>query len=254
MDFCGITSPAKATSRTCAHRAWIHQKRDVGCALAHLVQRLGGVAQVGKVLLVANRFFRKLQHAFQQTLMQLHDIQRLLASRKAGKELCAGGFGECRRKARSAVTASSAVPARPRSRQKRSGAGSVKPGVDLFDFKEAAAGFLKLIRRKRVQRMHHAMSGQHQQSRIVHVDEGHHDKLVGGIRDPQLPACCGAAFIAKVERSFVAVMAIGNHQLFVAHLVLNRRQSRRHQRFARRGVRLRIRQPRRSRGALLVRA
>ena len=33
----------------------------------------------------------------------------------------------------------------------------------------------------------------------------------------------GAAFVAKIERGFVAVMAVGDDQLFVAHLFLNRR-------------------------------
>ena len=68
--------------------------------------------------------------------------------------------------------------------------------------------------------MHDAMRGQHQQSRIVHVDQRHHDELVGSLR---IRTCsgCGAGFVAKVESGFVAVMAVGDNQLLVAHLFLN---------------------------------
>src|ERR1700730_13706677 len=36
------------------HRTWIHQKCNIGRATAHLIQCLGSVAQVRKILLVAN--------------------------------------------------------------------------------------------------------------------------------------------------------------------------------------------------------
>ena len=67
--------PGKRDVANLRYWAWIHQECDIRCSLANLGQRLGGVAQVRKVLLVADRFFRELQHSLEQTPVQLHDIQ-----------------------------------------------------------------------------------------------------------------------------------------------------------------------------------
>ena len=63
------------------------------------------------------------------------------------------------------------------------------------------------------------MRGQNHQAGAIHVHEGHH-QIFGGSR------VCGsgrlAAFVAIGDRGFVAVVAIGDDQLAVAHLVLDR--------------------------------
>src|ERR1039458_886776 len=64
------------------HAARIHQESDIGVravCVAYLRQGLGSIADVGDVLLVADRFLGKVQDLFQQTLVQLDHVQRLLA-------------------------------------------------------------------------------------------------------------------------------------------------------------------------------
>ena len=80
-DFAGESDVADLRYRT-----GIHEKGDVDGAVANLVERLGGVAKVGKVLLVADGFFGKFEHAFEQAFVELHDVERLLALREASEE------------------------------------------------------------------------------------------------------------------------------------------------------------------------
>ena len=61
------------------HAAGIHQKSHVGIAGADRAQGLGGVADVGEVLLVTNGFLREAEDVFQKDLVQLDDVEGLLA-------------------------------------------------------------------------------------------------------------------------------------------------------------------------------
>ena len=68
------------------------------------------------------------------------------------------------------------------------------------------------------------MSRKNEQARAVHVDEGHHRQLVGS--NPACAwgerfACLGAAFIAIIQRGFVAMVAVGDDELLLPHLVPN---------------------------------
>src|ERR1035441_2428628 len=73
-----------------AHR--IHQERDLHLSALYLRERFRGLATIGNVLLIANGFLRDLQHAFQQALVQLHDVQRLLAQGKVSEQAGANGL------------------------------------------------------------------------------------------------------------------------------------------------------------------
>src|SRR5579864_5398947 len=70
-------------------------------------------------------------------------------------------------------------------------------------------------------------------ARTVHVHEGHHDKFVGSVfllesSDHHAPTAFagradrlggnGPALITIVQSGFVAVVAVGNDQLLIAHL------------------------------------
>ena len=71
----------------------------------------------------------------------------------------------------------------------------------------------KAFFRKRSQAVHHAMGRQNEQGRAVHVDERHHDELVGSSPLRECLRCASktaAAFIAIGERGFVTVVAIGD--------------------------------------------
>ena len=73
--------------------------------------------------------------------------------------------------------------------------------------------------------MHYAMRGQDHQPWAVHVDERHHDKFIGcvftfaGGSTGQAAICGrGSPLVAVVERGLIAMVAIRDDQLFVAHL------------------------------------
>src|SRR5580693_7975300 len=75
------------------HATRIHQKSDIGARAAgvpYLRQSFARVADVRNILLVADGFLRKVQHSLQQTLMQLHHIEGLLAERQASENLRRG--------------------------------------------------------------------------------------------------------------------------------------------------------------------
>ena len=98
------------------YAARIHQENNVGTRAAlQLRQGLGGIANVGNILLVADGFFCKVQNLFQQDLMELHNVKRLLTYGKAGKVLRGIGIGMVQQEDRLAVTASMLVPERPHS-------------------------------------------------------------------------------------------------------------------------------------------
>src|SRR4030088_711867 len=96
-------------------------------------------------------------------------------------------------------------------------AGSIERRVNLLDLEEIAAGSFKIVSGERSQVAHDTMRGQDQQARTVHVDEGHHGEFVRGILTT-IRGCGGTAFVAVVECGLVAVVTVGNDQLFVTHL------------------------------------
>ena len=55
-----------------------------------------GVAQVGKILLLANRFLRELQHAFQKAFVQLHHVELLLAGDRPATGIAAAAWASAR--------------------------------------------------------------------------------------------------------------------------------------------------------------
>ena len=63
------------------HANGIHQEGGLSGAAADLGESLGGVAMIGNVLLFADGLLRNLKDAFQQALMQLDNVERLLALR-----------------------------------------------------------------------------------------------------------------------------------------------------------------------------
>ena len=69
--------------------------------------------------------------------------------------------------------------------------------------------------------MNDAMCGQDEEGGAVHVDEGHHDELVGCearlSAAEESAASVFSAFVAIVECGFVTVVAIGDDEFFVAH-------------------------------------
>lgn len=82
------------------YAARIHQENNVGTRAAlQMRQGLGGIANVGNILLVADGFFSKVQNIFQQDLMELHNVKRLLTYGKAGKVLRGIGIGMVQQKA-----------------------------------------------------------------------------------------------------------------------------------------------------------
>src|ERR1039457_5607047 len=66
------------------------------------------------------------------------------------------------------------------------GAGSVEGRVELVDVEEGAGGIAKGIFGKGWQAVNHAMRGQDEQRRAVHVDESNHDELVGDRKSTRL--------------------------------------------------------------------
>src|SRR5437660_2051110 len=87
------------------------------------------------------------------------------------------------------------------------------------------------------------MRWQNQQPCAVHVDEGHHDQLIGcklrrftiehnlsrGAlpRDARCPSPSRSPFIAIIQGRFVAMMSIGDEELFVPHLAADQLNQRR---------------------------
>src|SRR5580765_5981191 len=69
--------------------------------------------------------------------------------------------------------------------------------------------------------MYDAMGRKHEESEIGHVDQRHHDEFVGSLRIGGRTSD-RSALIAVVECGFIAVVAIGDDQLLVPHLVLDR--------------------------------
>ena len=57
-----------------ADRSWAAE----GIGLEAIADGFRRIARIGDVLLVANGFFRKLEHSLKQAFVQLHDIKRLL--------------------------------------------------------------------------------------------------------------------------------------------------------------------------------
>ncbi len=67
------------------HSRRIHKKRQIGLATANRGHSFADIADIAHILLVADRLLRDSKHAFQQTLMKLHDVERLLAERKVAE-------------------------------------------------------------------------------------------------------------------------------------------------------------------------
>ncbi len=197
--------------------------RNATCDLStsHLRQPIGGLAAIGNVLLVANGFLGDLQHAFQQALVQLHDVERLLAQRKLTEQAGAHGIrcvqqkgtlGGDREQRRSRV---------PGLLQNGGGARRIDSSIDLFDVEEFPRLRLKLCSGKR--------SAEPKTSRCVgritmpgrvHVDEGHHDRVVrNGQARPRVGL--GSPLVTISQGSFIAVMAVGDDQLLIPHLFLH---------------------------------
>ena len=63
------------------------------------------------------------------------------------------------------------------------------------------------------------MGWQNHQSAAFHADEGHHDVFMRGIGTGRTGL--GAPFIAIGKRRLIAVVAISNQQLFIAHELLD---------------------------------
>src|SRR5208283_670838 len=114
----------------------------------------------------------------------------------------------------------------PRLAEDDAGAGGVDVGLNLIDVEESAGRLEKVFVGERGQAVNHAVGGQNQQAGAVHVDEGHHHEFVGSCAGATVKGFVrgigGTAFVAVVERGFVAVMAVGDDQLFVEHRGLDR--------------------------------
>ena len=65
----------------------------------------------------------------------------------------------------------------------------------------------------------HAVRRENRQPFAVRVDERHHRGFVGRIGDRLAGARSG--LIAEIQRGFIAVMAIGDHQLLIRHRLLD---------------------------------
>ncbi len=99
--------------------------------------------------------------------------------------------------------------------------GSIR-GYGWIDFLHAeirSRAIAETVGRERFQPMHHAMSRQDNQARAIHINEGHHYEFVGSeFGRSERGSLAGSAFIAIVHGGLVAVMTVGDNQVFVAHL------------------------------------
>ena len=84
MDFCGITSPANATSLSCSIVTGLVRKR-IGFAAAHLFHCFPGVAQVAEVGLLAHLFGIQAQQPVENDGVQLRQVELALALRHIGQ-------------------------------------------------------------------------------------------------------------------------------------------------------------------------
>ena len=100
------------------------------------------------------------------------------------------------------------------------GAGGVDSGVDLFDVEELAGVAFELGWRKRIESEDKTVGGKNDEACRIHVDEGHHDRVVGS-RDSGGSFGGGAAFVAIGESGFVAMMPVGDDEFLVAHSILD---------------------------------
>ena len=85
--------------------------------------------------------------------------------------------------------------------------------------KKARAELRKLSSENGGQAVNHPVRGQDAQSGAVHVDESHHDELVGKCAGSGVSVgrIGGAAFVAVGEGGFVAVVAVGDDEFLVVH-------------------------------------
>ena len=115
--------------------------------------------------------------------------------------------------------------------QDGSGASCVDCGIHIFDIEIGAGSGSEGFGGERGKTSHQTMGGENHQAWAVHIDERHHDQLVGSLfrfQRAQQGAAGNltgsgdwlsgeAAFVAIVESGFVTVMTVGDDELFVAH-------------------------------------
>src|ERR1035441_1411699 len=148
-----------------AHR--INQERHLDLSALHLCQRFGGLATIRNVLLIANGFLRDLQNTFQQALVQLHDVQRLLAQRKLSEQASANGLRRVQQKCTLGGDREQRRSCVPCLLQNGSGARRIDSGIDLFQIEEFSGLCLKLCSRKRWQAEHEPVRRQNDRTRVA---------------------------------------------------------------------------------------
>ena len=98
-------------------RSGIHKEGHVGCSASHLGHGLTEVSYVAHIFLLADGFFRNPQHAFEQALVQLHDVERLLPQRPSRENFAGHRFWPVEQKDPVRGDRQQGVPMRPASRR-----------------------------------------------------------------------------------------------------------------------------------------
>ena len=182
-------------------------KRQLG-----LLQSLCGVATIRNVGLIADGFLGNPEHAFEKALVELHNIQSLLAQRKFAEDQGADGLRRMQQECATGGDGEQGSPGVVGLAQNGGGARSVDSGVDFFDVEKVLRVGVKLRGGKRGESEDEAVRGKNDEAGAIHINEGHHDGVVGsGQAGPGFRG--GTALVAIGEGSFVAVMAVGDDQL-----------------------------------------
>src|SRR5262249_43903014 len=77
--FLGENFAGKSDVTHLLHTHRIHEKGDIRLLMAHLVHGIGDVADIADVFLIVNGFLTHPKSRFENALMQLNDVESLLA-------------------------------------------------------------------------------------------------------------------------------------------------------------------------------
>src|SRR5208282_383319 len=124
----------------------IDQERQLHLSTSHLRQGFRSLATIGNFLLIANCFLRNLQYTFEKALVQLHDIERLLAQRKFSEQRSANGLGRVQQKCLLGGDREQRSSRVPCLLQNGSGARRIDSSIDFFHSEEFPRLRLKLCR------------------------------------------------------------------------------------------------------------
>src|SRR5215467_14553452 len=151
--------------------------------------------------------------------MQLNHIQVTLARRDCSQDVLNDAFFGAHEVRALSRESDKGSPILSGLFQKGGSAAALSTRIDAADIEETARRFQHAIVVKIRQTVNDAVSRQNDQASPFHADEGHHHEFVRGILIDG--ASLGAAVIAIVESSLVAVMAVCNQQSLVTHELLN---------------------------------